>query len=74
MTTADMNIKKLNNDSIVPTKGSEYAAGLDLYAYIPRGAIDIPAGATVKIGTALYLHEVGLLLNEDCAHLTVWES
>ena len=23
---------------------------------------------------ALYLHEVDLLLNEDCAHLTVWES
>lgn len=53
MTTADMNIKKLNNDSIVPTKGSEYAAGLDLYAYIPRGTIDIPAGATVKIGTGV---------------------
>lgn len=53
MTTADMNIKKLNNDSIVPTKGSEYAAGLDLYAYIPRGAIDIPAGTTVKIGTGV---------------------
>ena len=34
MTTVNMNVKKLNNDSIVLTKGSEYAAGLDLYAYI----------------------------------------
>ena len=50
---ARMNIKKINADSIVPTKGSDYAAGLDLYAYIPRGAIDIPAGATVKIGTGI---------------------
>ena len=53
MTTVNMNVKKLNNDSVVPSKGSEYAAGLDLYAYIPRGAIDIPAGATVKIGTGI---------------------
>lgn len=50
---ARMNIKKINADSIVPTKGSDDAAGLDLYAYIPRGAIDIPAGATVKIGTGI---------------------
>ena len=53
MTTVNMNVKKLNNDSVVPSKGSEYAAGLDLYAYIPRGTIDIPAGATVKIGTGI---------------------
>lgn len=48
-----MNVNKLNNDSIVPTKGSEYAAGLDLYAYIESGSVDIPAGATVKIGTGI---------------------
>ena len=53
MTTVNMNVKKLNNDSIVPTKGSEYAAGLDLYAYIESGAVDIPAGSTVKIGTGV---------------------
>lgn len=53
MTTVNMNVKKLNNDSIVPTKGSEYAAGLDLYAYIESGAVDIPAGSTVKIGTGI---------------------
>lgn len=53
MTTVNMNVNKLNNDSIVPTKGSEYAAGLDLYAYIESGSVDIPAGATVKIGTGI---------------------
>lgn len=53
MTTVNMNVKKLNNDSIVPTKGSEYAAGLDLYAYIESGAVDIPVGSTVKIGTGV---------------------
>lgn len=53
MTTVNMNVNKLNNDSIVPTKGSEYAAGLDLYAYIESGSVDIPAGATVKIGTCI---------------------
>lgn len=53
MTTVNMNVNKLNNDSIVPTKGSAYAAGIDLYAYIESGAVDIPAGATVKIGTGI---------------------
>lgn len=53
MTTVNMNVNKLNNDSIVPTKGSEYAAGIDLYAYIESGTVDIPAGATVKIGTGI---------------------
>lgn len=53
MTTVNMNVNKLNNDSIVPTKGLEYAAGLDLYAYIESGSVDIPAGATVKIGTGI---------------------
>lgn len=53
MTTVNMNVNKLNNDSIVPTKGSEYAAGLDLYAYIESGSVDIPARATVKIGTGI---------------------
>lgn len=53
MTTVNMNVKKLNDDSIVPTKGSEYAAGLDLYAYITKGTVDISAGATMKIGTGI---------------------
>ena len=31
MKNIEMNIKKLNDDSVIPTKGSEYAAGMDLY-------------------------------------------
>lgn len=45
-------IKKLNNLAKLPTRGSEYAAGYDLYAatdYI----IDIAPHSTVKIGTGL---------------------
>lgn len=48
-----MNIKKLKADATIPTKGSACAAGLDLYAYVERGAVDIPTGTTVKIGTGI---------------------
>ena len=48
-----VNIKKLNENAVIPTRGSEYAAGYDLYALIARGAIDIPAGKTAKIGTGI---------------------
>ena len=48
-----MNIKKLNDDSVIPTKGSEYAAGMDLYSYIPEETLYIPVGATCKIGTGI---------------------
>lgn len=47
-----VNVKKLRDNAIIPTQGSKYAAGYDLYA-----AIDIPitikSGETVKIGTGL---------------------
>lgn len=46
-------IKKLNNNATIPTRGSEYAAGYDLHACIDKGAIDIPAGSTVKVGTGI---------------------
>ena len=47
-----INIKFLNELAQLPTKGSEYAAGYDLYAatdYI----IDIAPHSTVKIGTGI---------------------
>lgn len=53
MKNIQMNIKKLNDDSVIPTKGSEYAAGMDLYSYIPEETLYIPAGATCKIGTGI---------------------
>lgn len=46
-------IKKLNNSAIIPTKGSEYAAGYDLYACLDSNIITINPHETVKIGTGL---------------------
>lgn len=43
-------IKKLYEDSVIPTRGSEYAAGYDLYAH--EGAT-IKPHETVKIGTGV---------------------
>lgn len=50
-----MKIKKLNPNAILPTKGSEYAAGWDLYACIPDINVTIPPHQTVKISTGLAL-------------------
>ena len=46
----DINIVKLNDDAIVPTFGSEFAAGADLYA---AESVIISAGETVKISTGI---------------------
>ena len=45
-----MKIKLLSNLPTIPTRGSEYAAGYDLYAAIPETTI-IPAHKTEKIPT-----------------------
>lgn len=45
-------IKKLNNNAIIPTRGSEQAAGYDLYACCDK-SITIHPHETVKIGTGL---------------------
>lgn len=47
-----MNIKKLNPNAIIPTYGSECAAGADLYACI-ESPITIEPGQTVFISTGL---------------------
>ena len=46
-------IKKLNENAQIPTRGSQKAAGYDLYACIEEESITIPAHSTVKIGTGL---------------------
>lgn len=46
-------IKKLNENAVIPTQGSEYAAGVDLYATPPTMATRIPAGQTEKINTGI---------------------
>ena len=47
-----VDFKKLNNLAKTPTRGSEWAAGYDLYAAIDR-AVDITPHSTVKVGTGL---------------------
>ena len=47
-----VNIKKLDERAVVPTYGSEYAAGADLYACLD-GAVTIGAGETLLIHTGI---------------------
>lgn len=47
-----INIKKLRPDAIIPTYGSEFAAGADLYACIDE-TVTIESGETVLIKTGL---------------------
>lgn len=48
-----MNIKILNQFAKLPTQGSEWAAGYDLYAAIPEDHVMIPPHSTKLIGTGL---------------------
>lgn len=49
-----VNIKKLNPNAIIPTRGSAFAAGYDLYACLEdHEAIEIDPHSTVKVGTGL---------------------
>lgn len=49
----NINIKKTFEGAIIPTTGSKYAAGYDLYAHIGGSDKNIPAGKTEKIGTGI---------------------
>lgn len=50
-----VNIKKVKDEAIIPTYGSTYSAGMDLYACIPDGdsTVSIAANCTQKIGTGI---------------------
>ena len=48
----EVKIKKLNDLAKIPTRGSEYAAGYDLYAAISEPVVIRPH-TTEKIGTGL---------------------
>lgn len=48
----NINVKRLNDLAKLPTRGSEYAAGLDLYANISEPII-IEPHTTCKIGTGI---------------------
>ena len=54
MLKAKVNFKKLREDAIVPTYGTEFAAGADLYA-LPGEPITIAAHKTVLIHTGVAL-------------------
>ena len=51
-TVYDINIKKLDEKAVIPTYGSEYAAGADLYACLDE-AITIEPGQTVMVHTGI---------------------
>lgn len=46
-------VKKTFAGATLPTSGSKYAAGYDLYAHTETGAQSIPSGKTEKIGTGI---------------------
>ena len=48
-----VNVKKLNPNAIIPTLGSEQAAGCDLYSCFKEEEIRIKPHTTVKIPTGL---------------------
>ena len=48
----EVRIKKLNDNATIPTRGSDYAAGYDLYSCIDED-VYIPSGKTKKIGTGI---------------------
>lgn len=48
----DINIKKIKDKAIIPTYGSEYAAGADMYACLDA-AVQIEPGQTVLIHTGI---------------------
>ncbi|MBO5388900.1 MAG: dUTP diphosphatase [Lachnospiraceae bacterium] len=52
VTTIPVNTKKLNDNAVIPTYGSEYAAGADLYACI-EDTVTIEPGETKLIPTGL---------------------
>ena len=49
----NIDILKLYDDAIIPTRGSEYAAGYDLYAYTFNDTIKIMPNETKKIRTGI---------------------
>ena len=46
-------VKKLHDDSVVPTYGTDYSAGADLYAYLDCEEITTMPGETVFCGTGI---------------------
>lgn len=52
MKLEELKIKKLDKKAIIPTYGTEYSAGADLYALLDED-LEIKPGETIMIGTGL---------------------
>ena len=48
-----LNIKKLYKDATIPTRGSDQAAGYDLYAYLEDDSVSINPGESYMFHTGL---------------------
>lgn len=48
----DLQVKKLKENAKLPQRGSDYAAGYDLFACVDKTVV-VPSHSTVKIGTGL---------------------
>ena len=49
----EVNLKKLNGNAVIPTKGSEHSAGYDLYACLDEEFILIKPGEIFKVPTGI---------------------
>lgn len=49
----EIKIKKLSQDATIPTRGSEYAAGYDLYALLDDDTVTIQPHKTLLLGTGI---------------------
>lgn len=49
----EINIKKLYDDAIIPTRGTAESAGYDLYAYLNEEKIDLKPGETYMVQTGI---------------------
>lgn len=65
MDKTTVKVKKLNPNAKLPTYGTEFSAGADLYACLGQDSVTIGAGETVFIHTGIALeipsHLVGLV-------------
>ena len=48
-----LRIKKLNENAVIPSYGSDYSAGADLYAVLDKDKIEIPPHETFLVHTGL---------------------
>lgn len=54
MNLVTIQIKRMYEDALIPTQGSDYAAGADLYAYLPGDKlVEIAPHETVMIGSGI---------------------